>query len=56
MSARVLDTLLPRLRHEPTRKRVRATLAGELVIDIQAGTRPVRIELDGVLLAESARA
>lgn len=33
MSARVLDTLLPRLRHEPTRKRLRATLAGELVVD-----------------------
>jgi hypothetical protein len=25
MSARVFDTLLPLLRHEPTRKRVRAT-------------------------------
>ena len=33
MSARVLDTLLPRLRHEPTRKRIRATLAGEVVVD-----------------------
>lgn len=33
MSARVLDTLLPRLRHEPTRKRLRATLAGEVVLD-----------------------
>jgi uncharacterized protein (DUF427 family) len=33
MSARVLDTLLPRLRHEPTAKRVRATLAGEVVVD-----------------------
>jgi uncharacterized protein (DUF427 family) len=33
MSARVLDTLLPQLRHEPTRKRVRATLAGEVVVD-----------------------
>jgi uncharacterized protein (DUF427 family) len=36
MSARVLDTLLPRLRHEPTRKRVRATLAGEVVVDSAA--------------------
>jgi uncharacterized protein (DUF427 family) len=33
MSARVLDTLLPRLRHEPTPKRVRAILAGEVVVD-----------------------
>jgi len=33
MSSRVLDTLLPQLRHEPTRKRVRATLAGEVVVD-----------------------
>lgn len=33
MSARVVDTLLPRLRHEPTDKRVRATLAGEVVVD-----------------------
>jgi uncharacterized protein (DUF427 family) len=33
MSARVLDALLPRLRHEPMRKRVRATLAGEVVVD-----------------------
>ena len=33
MSARILDTLLPRLRHEPTRKRVRATLAGAVVVD-----------------------
>lgn len=33
MSARVLDTLLPRLRHEPARKRVRATVAGEVVVD-----------------------
>ena len=33
MSARVLDTLLTRLRHEPARKRVRATVAGELVVD-----------------------
>jgi uncharacterized protein (DUF427 family) len=33
MSARVFDTLLPRLRHEPTRKRVRATVAGEVVVD-----------------------
>ena len=33
MSARVLDTLLPLLRHEPARKRVRATLAGEVVVD-----------------------
>jgi uncharacterized protein (DUF427 family) len=33
MSARVLDTLLPRLRHEPTRKRVRAELGGEVVVD-----------------------
>jgi uncharacterized protein (DUF427 family) len=33
MSVRVLDTLLPRLRHEPARKRVRAMLAGECVID-----------------------
>lgn len=33
MSARILDTLLPQLRHEPTRKRVRATLADEVVVD-----------------------
>ena len=33
MSARVLDTLLPQLRHEPMRKRVRAILAGEVVVD-----------------------
>jgi uncharacterized protein (DUF427 family) len=33
MSARVFDTLLPQLRHEPTRKRVRATVAGEVVVD-----------------------
>jgi uncharacterized protein (DUF427 family) len=33
MSARVLDTLLPRLRHEPMRKRLRATLAGAVVVD-----------------------
>jgi uncharacterized protein (DUF427 family) len=33
MSARVFDMLLPRLRHEPTRKRVRATIAGEVVVD-----------------------
>jgi uncharacterized protein (DUF427 family) len=33
MSARILDALLPQLRHEPTRKRVRATLAGEVVLD-----------------------
>jgi uncharacterized protein (DUF427 family) len=33
MSVRVLDTLLPQLRHEPARKRVRATLAGEVVLD-----------------------
>ena len=33
MSARVLDTLLPRLRHEPTAKRVRAMLGGEVVLD-----------------------
>jgi uncharacterized protein (DUF427 family) len=33
MSARVFDTLLPRLRHEPTRKRVRAAVGGEVVVD-----------------------
>lgn len=33
MSARILDTLLPQLRHEPTRKRIRATVAGEVVVD-----------------------
>ena len=33
MSARVLNTLLPRLRHEPSRKRVRAELGGEVVVD-----------------------
>jgi uncharacterized protein (DUF427 family) len=33
MSARVLDTLLPRLRHEPARKRLRATLGGQVVVD-----------------------
>jgi uncharacterized protein (DUF427 family) len=33
MSARVLHTLLPKLRHEPARRRVRATLGGELVVD-----------------------
>jgi uncharacterized protein (DUF427 family) len=33
MSSRVLETLLPKLRHEPTRKRVRATLADEIVVD-----------------------
>jgi hypothetical protein len=33
MSARVFDTLLPQLRHEPTRKRVRATVAGQIVVD-----------------------
>jgi uncharacterized protein (DUF427 family) len=33
MSARVFDTLLPLLRHEPARQRVRATLAGDVVVD-----------------------
>jgi uncharacterized protein (DUF427 family) len=33
MSALVFDTLLPQLRHEPTHKRVRATLAGDAVVD-----------------------
>ena len=33
MSARVLDTLLPQLRHEPARKRVRAMLGDEVVVD-----------------------
>lgn len=33
MSAQILDTLLPRLRHQPTRRRVRAELAGEVVLD-----------------------
>jgi uncharacterized protein (DUF427 family) len=33
MSSRVFDTLLAALRHEPTRKRVRATLDGEVVVD-----------------------
>jgi uncharacterized protein (DUF427 family) len=33
MSAHVLDTLLPLLRHQPTSKRVRATLGDELVVD-----------------------
>ena len=40
MSARVLDALLPRLRHEPTAKRVRATLGGEVVLD---STRAVHV-------------
>jgi uncharacterized protein (DUF427 family) len=33
MSTRVHDAPLPRLRHEPTAKRVRATLGGEVVLD-----------------------
>ena len=33
MSAPVLETLLPQLRHQPARKRVRATFAGEVVVD-----------------------
>jgi uncharacterized protein (DUF427 family) len=33
MSARVFETLLPQLRHEPARRRVRATLSGEVVVD-----------------------
>jgi uncharacterized protein (DUF427 family) len=33
MSARVLDMLLPRLRHEPARTRVRALLTSEVVVD-----------------------
>jgi uncharacterized protein (DUF427 family) len=33
MSTPVFETLLPRLRHQPARKRVRATLAGEVVVD-----------------------
>ena len=46
MSSRVLDTLLPMLRHEPARKRVRATLAGEIVVD----------STDAVLVWEPQRA
>ena len=33
MSAGVLETLLPRLRHEPVRRRVRATLGADVVVD-----------------------
>ena len=33
MSAPVLETLLPQLRHQPCRKRVRATFAGDVVVD-----------------------
>lgn len=33
MSAPVLETLLPQLRHQPARKRVRATFADEVVVD-----------------------
>ena len=40
MSARVLDTLLPQLRHEPTARRVRALVAGEVVVD---STRAVHV-------------
>ena len=33
MSARILHRLLGTLRHEPTRRRVRATLADDVVVD-----------------------
>lgn len=33
MSSRVLDTLLPRLRHQPTPRRVRALVDSEVVVD-----------------------
>jgi uncharacterized protein (DUF427 family) len=51
MSLRVLDTLfatLPRLRHEPTRKRIRAVLGGETIVAVHtAAGEPMSVRAAG---------